>query len=458
MVTIIHKRYTRGMETTDDLFEQAKTILTNNDHDGKHTIPADGLYPHQWLWDSCFIAIGLRHYDVKRAQTELLNLLKGQWANGMVPSMILNGKFTLRQDRNFWRSQVSPYAPDKVATSGITQPPVLAEAIVRVGKQLGKVERRSWYQKSFAQLVAYHQWLYTDRDPHNEGLVLLIHPWESGLDNTPPWIAELHEHRLPFWIRAMHGLKLDNVFTLFRRDVHFMGSAVEQRMPTVDIFALYSMQRRLRRKAYNIDRILTHSMLTIEDLTFNCILVRANHYLRHIARTIGKELPEDLQKHMHRTEQALETLWDDQSEQYYSRNYVTHKLIKIPSIAGLMPLYAGTVSKERAAHLVKLLTSKPYNPRYPVPSVPTDSAWFHPHLFWQGPTWLNTNWLIIEGLRHYDYNKEADHIAEQSLAMVRKGGFYEYFSPLDASPAGAANFSWTAALTIDLLNHNNKQR
>jgi hypothetical protein len=35
--------------------------------------------------------------------------------------------------------------------------------------------------------------------------------------------------------------------------------------------------------------------------------------------------------------------------------------------------------------------------------------------------------------------------------MVAKSGFYEYFNPLNARPAGAADFSWTAALIIDLL-------
>ncbi|MBP7858186.1 hypothetical protein KA016_03930, partial [Candidatus Saccharibacteria bacterium] len=35
------------------LDEQAKQILGANDR-GNYTIPAENLYPHQWLWDSCF--------------------------------------------------------------------------------------------------------------------------------------------------------------------------------------------------------------------------------------------------------------------------------------------------------------------------------------------------------------------------------------------------------------------
>ncbi|MEI7683158.1 MAG: trehalase family glycosidase [Candidatus Saccharibacteria bacterium] len=434
------------------LLDAAKNVLKNNYHEGQYTIPAHGLYPHQWLWDSCFIAIGLCNYDVERAQQEILRLLEGQWANGMLPSMILNKDFTHRPDREFWRSYISPFAPDKVATSGITQPPMLAEAIVRIGKKLPLPARRTWFGKTYPALLKYHQWLYAERDPHHTGLTLQIHPWETGLDNTPPWIDELHQNKLPFWVSAMHFLKLDRVFTFFRRDVHFLASSVEQRMSTVDVFTLYSIQRRLRRKGYEIERVLNHSMITIEDLTFNCIFARANQHLRYIARTAGRDIDDDLDKRMHRTEQALEELWDNETKQFYSRSYSSQRLIKIPTIASLMPLYSGSISKEKAKELVTILNSKQYQTKYPVPTVPTDSEWFHPHMYWQGPTWLNTNWLLADGLQRYGYKEEAKALRAKSIEMVTKSGFYEYFSPLDGSPAGTNNFSWTAAVVIDFLN------
>src|SRR3989344_1775036 len=103
---------------SEALLEQAKAVITNNNRGG-FTIPAEGLYPHQWLWDSCFISIGIRNYDAERAQKELLHLLRGQWSNGMLPHMIFDSAIAYRQDRNIWRSQLSPYAPDDIATSGI---------------------------------------------------------------------------------------------------------------------------------------------------------------------------------------------------------------------------------------------------------------------------------------------------------------------------------------------------
>lgn len=434
---------------SDKVLDEATKVLDMNDR-GLYTQPAHGLYPHQWLWDSCFIAIGLRHLDAERAKTELLSLMRGQWHNGMLPNIVFRDDPEYRTDRNIWRSWLNPSAPSDFMTTGITQPPMLAEAVVRVGEKLKWPERRQWYRMMYPGLLAYHDWLYTERDPHGEGLVLLIHPWETGLDNSPPWMAEMHEHLLPIWIRVIEKTRFDWVINLFRRDTRSVP--LDQRFSTVEALALFDIQRRLRRKAYDINKILDHSLFAIEDLAFNSILIRANTHLRDIATAICEELPEDLDKRMEKTEKALEQLWDPYSGQYYSRDFITHRLLKNPTIATLLPLYAGTVTKERAKQLVKLLESEhQFGPAYPVPSVPTNSFWFHPKLYWQGPSWVNMNWLIIDGLKRYGFKDHAAALAESTLEMVEKSGCSEYFDPLTGEAAGAENFSWTAALAIDLL-------
>jgi glycogen debranching enzyme len=431
-----------------DLLAEAQHVLQMNDR-GNYTQPAFGLYPHQWLWDSCFTAIGLRHLDVDRAKTELLSLLRGQWHNGMLPNIIFRDDPAYRTDRNLWRSWLNPFAPDDVTTTGITQPPMLAEAVVRVGAKMDWPERRLWYRTMYPAILAYHEWLYHERDPHQEGLVLQVHPWETGLDNTPPWMAELHEHLMPLWIRLIERLKLDRVINLFRRDTKSVP--MDQRFSAVEAIAMFDIQLRLRRKAYDINKVLDHGMFSIEDLNYNCIFIRANQHLRDIAKSLREELPEDLVSRMHKTEKALEQLWDPYSQQYYSRDFITHRLLKTPSIATLLPLYAGCITQKRAAELVKLLENDhQFGPAYPVPSVPLSSFWFKPKLYWQGPTWVNTNWLIIDGLKRYGFKEHACALTESTLEMVAKSGCYEYFDPFTGAPYGAKDFSWTAALSIDL--------
>ena len=436
------------------LVERAQTVLKDNDL-GTWTRPAPGLYPHQWLWDSAFIAIGQSWYDPKRARLELLSLIRGQWANGMLPHMIFDQGSDRITGANVWKSKLSPMAPPSVETSGITQPPVVAEAVLRVGERMNRKERHQFYSEMFSALLRYHGWLYRERDPHNEGLVVVIHPWETGLDNSPPWIAEMEHNQTPQWIRLVERFHLDAIFNLFRQDTKLVPAA--DRISTTVSLRLFHAQRRLRRKKYNSMEILRRSHFSINDVFFNAILVRNNHLLQEIAHEIGETIPADLRESFERAKHGLEELWCEEDQCYYSRNFITKEWIREAYIGSLAPLYSGAISKERAQRLVAQLNNPlEYATRFPVPSVPLTSRHFHHLKYWQGPTWINTNWILIDGLRQYGYTAEAQYIEEQTFQLIEQHGFHEYFSPIDGTPSGAKHFSWTAALIIDLLSQPKK--
>lgn len=439
------------MMSSGDMLTQAKAVLAANDY-GSYTIPAKGIYPHQWLWDSCFIAIGLRHYNIERSKVEIASLLQAQWKNGMLPHIILAQDAKGDRHEHSWQSWLSPLSPDHISTSGITQPPMVAEAVVRIGQVLSASQRRSWYRQVWPQLLAYHTWLYDERDPHGEGLVVQIHPWETGMDNTPPWMAELHEHLLPGWIRLIKQTHMGWVIDLLRSDTRHVPAA--ERTSSIEALALYDAQLRLQRKAYDIDRILNHALFAIEDLAFNCIFIRANAHLKQIATELHEDIPEMLLKRIELAGQVLEQLWDAETGQYYPRDFATHRLLMEPSCATLLPLYSGAISHERAGQLVKLLENEQlFGTSFAVPSTTVSSRWFNPSRYWQGPTWANINWLVIDGLERYRFKDHAAALRQSTLEMVSKAGCREYFNPLNGGGLGAEGFSWTAALTIDLLNH-----
>ncbi len=431
-----------------DLTSRMVEVLSENNL-GSFTSPAK-LYPHQWLWDSAFIAIGLRHIDAERAAEEVASLIRGQWANGMIPNMIFNDGASYKFERDSWRSWLSPFAPDSVATSGITQPPMIADAVVKIAEKLPKTHRQEFYRFMYEPLVEYHEWIYNERDPHNEGLALQIHPYEVGLDNTPPWVHQLYEHSRPWWIALIERLHLQKVVNFLRRDTRRINPG--QRISSLEALLLWDVVRRLRRKKYDIEKILHRSDFCTQDITFNSILVRNNTQLQHIAKEIRRKLPDELLAKIKHSEEAIEKLYDQPSGQYYSRDFITHKLILEPSIGTFMPLYAGSITKERAGELVKLMKDhKKYWLHHPIPSVPLDSTFFDSDRYWQGPSWVNTNWLIIDGLERYGFDTEAKELRTRTIAMVDKQGSYEYFDPIDGRGLGAENFAWTAALTIDLL-------
>src|SRR5689334_7528750 len=72
-----------------DLRERVIEVLRRSDLGG-WTKAAPALYPHQWSWDSAFIAIGLAHVSAERAADELRALFRAQWKTGMIPHIVFS--------------------------------------------------------------------------------------------------------------------------------------------------------------------------------------------------------------------------------------------------------------------------------------------------------------------------------------------------------------------------------
>ena len=71
------------------MFKEAVRVLRRNDMGG-WTRAAPKLYPHQWRWDSAFIAIGLARLAPTGAARELTTLFEHQLASGKVPHIVFN--------------------------------------------------------------------------------------------------------------------------------------------------------------------------------------------------------------------------------------------------------------------------------------------------------------------------------------------------------------------------------
>jgi hypothetical protein len=68
--------------TDAELVKAAKAVLDAN-WTGGSTVPSRDLYPHQWSWDSTFIAIGRSWYDQERVQGRAgvaVRRAMGEWA------------------------------------------------------------------------------------------------------------------------------------------------------------------------------------------------------------------------------------------------------------------------------------------------------------------------------------------------------------------------------------------
>ena len=144
----------------------AKMVLDFN-WTGRYTQPGPRLYPHQWSWDSAFIAIGYAHYNQGRATEELNHLFDSQWKNGLLPQIVFNPEFVeYFPGVDFWHADYSPHAPHHRKTSGVVQPPVHATAVLRVYQRAGdEAHARAFLEGALPRLVAWHEYLYRERDP-----------------------------------------------------------------------------------------------------------------------------------------------------------------------------------------------------------------------------------------------------------------------------------------------------
>ena len=282
-------------------------------------------------------------------------------------------------------------------------------------------ERRALLDELFPKLVAYHQWLYRERVLGDSGLVTLIHPWECGLDSTPPWMQALRRWRMPWWLRVAERLHLARVLRSLRYDTRYLPAA--ERATDDDGLRMLALAVHAKRYGFELHRMPRDRSVLVEDIAFNAMLAAANRSLESIAQEVSRPLPAELAQAIAQTPTAIEDLWDEEAGHYCSRNAATGQPIRQPSVATFLPLWAGSVPPERVERLVALLRRPTsYWPAFPVPSVPVDAPEFSETRYWKGPAWVNMNWAIVEGLRECGEDALAGELRRRTLALVERGG------------------------------------
>ena len=133
------------------------------------------------------------------------------------------------------------------------------------------------------------------------------------------------------------------------------------------------------------------------------------------------------------------------------------KQIAFTTSSSFTPLFAGIPNTGRANKLAhRLLKNFGSEDLFFCASFDPKSEQFKPKKYWRGPVWINLNWLIYKGLKRYKYYELAERLKQETIKYIEKHGFYEYFDArkdqFENAAYGGKNFSWSAALTLDLLN------
>ena len=429
------------------LKQKAKEILSTNWRNG-FTIPTAKLYPFQWNWDSGFVAMGFAQYDVQKAMQELQSLFSGQWQNGMVPHIIFHSEneSTYFPNWDFWGTNVNAGTSQKPKTSGITQPPVhgfVLEFILSLHKDNEEV--KAFAKQLFPKIVDSHRFLYNYRDPKKEGLFFIYHPWESGRDNSPIWDESLN--------RIV--IDKDKLPKYERRDTKIADSSER---PTMDQYDRYVYLLQLgKTHQYDGKAIAEESPFLIQDCMMNAILIQANKGLVNVAKQLNLDYAEVEEWIQQGTTSFQSKFWNEESQFYLTYDLRAEKQIAHKDIGGFIPLFAGLPDETQANHLTKKLDDIKDKGFYLCPSFDIESPLFDSKRYWRGPVWPHMNWMLYQGLLQYQQNDLAKTVLNDTLEIVDKAGFYEYFESKKSKydqldhGFGGNHFSWSASTVLNFL-------
>jgi Trehalase len=412
-----------------DLQSAARAILAVNDRGG-YTVPNGTVYPFQWNWDSAFVAIGFAAFDVDRAWTELETLFAAQWADGFVPHIVFwqddDGYFP---GPDVWASGTDP------STSGITQPPVAATAARQVWESSPTPEFRARLEAMFPKLMSYHRWFRDVRDLDGRGVVVTVHPWETGRDNAPEWDA------------PGEPIDVSGVGDYTRRDT---GHLDHKMRPTKLEYDRYlALVQFGRSTGWNHKRIAQESPFRVADIGLSMILLRANRDLLWLAEVLGKAAEADELRAMIATSEAgIGWLWNSDKHCWNSRDVITGEHSAFVTSASFLSFYAGLRNAVKDAAMLAHIERIAGKVRYLMPSLDPEEPGFQMVRYWRGPVWAVVNWMIGTGLAEAGHDYWAARVRQDTLDLIATSGFMEAYSPVDGAASGGDDFSWTAAIAL----------
>ncbi len=356
------------------------------DDDRGYSYPNPDVYPHLWLWDSCFHAIAWAALDDPRAGRELEAVFVAQLPSGFVPHMRY--------------AEPSQYRGPLDDRSGYTQPPVYGHALAFIaGRGLPVPDG-----VARAAAAAYdYLWEHRRTD---DGLLRIVHPWEAGADDSPRWDAWVGSTE---WNRdRWTGFDLELVST-----TEFLPSGES----------------------------VANAIFEAAPAAFNAIAV---HGMRSLGEPVwtgrAAELGAAIDEHLWNDDEGL---WDD------APVVGPGDTVAVPTLDGVLPALS-TRDPERANRALDQLAdptrfAAPFGLAYVARTHPL----YRPDLYWRGAAWPQLNHLARVAALRWGRHQLADDIAGMTQRGAEASGFSELWHPETGEELGAVPQSWAALAAVD---------
>jgi len=200
------------------------------------------------------------------------------------------------------------------------------------------------------------------------------------------------------------------------------------------------------------DSPLWDSGMPVESPDLNTYLVMQMDALARIAEVLG--LRDDAVRWRQKADalatRLVEHFWDEEQGVFWATHQ--HQPIRVLTPFNLYPLLTGRLDAHKRERVLQHL----FNPaefwtEYPIPTVARSDPLYDPNQMWRGPTWVNINYLFIEGLQHNGYTEQARVLRDKTLnLLMRQNDIFEYYNPETgiAPPRAAAVFGWSSAVFV----------
>ncbi|HMD57548.1 MAG TPA: hypothetical protein VKG82_08770 [Solirubrobacteraceae bacterium] len=349
------------------------------------TMPNRRKYPWQWLWDSCFHAIAWSRLGDVRAVKELESVLSLQLPNGFVPHM---GYWT-----NPRRSLALWHVPGR---SDITQPPMYGHAMRVLAARGFAVEHLHAAATAGLDYLLDHR-----RDP-GSGLIRVVHPWETGCDDSPRWdgwqAASFRERR---WNRRKREL----VRSIRLQD----GAAVAN--PGFDVAsagfsALVAFNARELGECTANDRLLSKSAA--------------------LAAAIDAHWVDSLRT------------WSDVCLAGPASSSA------VRTLDALFPLLVSGDSGHVDAAFAEIFDPRSFWRAHGPSGSAADEPSYDPSSYWRGDAWPQEVYLVMVAAQRRERPLEAGRLAEKLVLGCIGSGYAERWNPETGAGLGAVPQGWAA--------------
>jgi hypothetical protein len=370
----------------DEIDRESRRVLERNwVAEQGFTMPNRRKYPWQWLWDSCFHAIAWSALGDARCGAELESLFALQLPNGFLPHM--GYQSDPAQALALWQT---------TGRSDIIQPPMYGHAL-RVLAERGFAVEHLFDRAAFAL-----RYLFAQRADAASGMIRVVHPWESGCDDSPRWDGWDSQ---PFDERRWNRQKRELVRSIVLHD----GAA--RWNPQFEVASA------------GFSALVAFNAFELAELTGDAELARDAAALSA----------------------AIEERWIDELRTWSDvRVCGPGSGACARTLDGLFATLVSEDERHAEAALAQVLDPDAFGRPFGPAGVAADDPAYQPRRYWRGDAWPQEIYLMMVAAKRRAWSDAAHGLARRLVLGCVSSRFAERWDPETGRPLGAVPQGWAA--------------